>query len=375
MEPFFKDKHYCGSYIGMFESVGRKKTLLIASRPLANDGLTKIEMDVVHTCKDQIDFEIACCFGFDNAYGDELRKQKIICHVLPNKKNPVAYMIAIYNLVKKRKYDVVYIHGNSAMMFLEEIPSKIAGVKVITHCHNTRSDFPAIHYIMKPVFNCFVDTKIGCSSFASKWAYCGKGIITIPNGIESKKFEYNKYMRHIKRTELEWDNKKIVGHIGRFNKQKNHMKLIGIFDEMHKIDKNVRLLLIGDGELRDDIEKEVSIRGLENVVTILDYTNRPQDYMQAMDIMIMPSLFEGLCLVAVEAQANGLPVLIDCFFPPETRATEQAVAVDLSLPDEAWAKEGLNLINKGRKNVADQIKEKKMEQSDMMESIREILTA
>lgn len=353
--------------------MGLRKILLIASRPLANDGLTKIEMDVLRTNKDWYEFEVACCFGFDNIYGDELKKRSISCHTLPNKKSPISYMKAIYKLVRNKKYDAVYIHGNSAMMFLEAIPSKVAGTKVITHCHNTKSNYPLIHYIMKPIFNLFVDKKIGCSSLASKWAYCGKNIITIPNGIETKKFEFDETVRKEIRNELEWNDKKIIGHIGRFNRQKNHSKLIGIFSEMNKMDKNTRLLLIGDGELRSKIEKEISIKGLDKSVKILGFTDRPQDYMQAMDIMIMPSLFEGLCLVAVEAQANGLPVLIDCFFSPETSVTEQAEAIDLSLPNVDWARKGIELIDKGRIDVSDQVREKKMDQKDMMESIREVL--
>ena len=93
-----------------------------------------------------------------------------------------------------------------------------------------------------------------------------------------------------------------------------------------------------------------------------------------MDVMIMPSLHEGLCLVAVEAQANGLPVLIDGFFSPETSVTDQAKKIDLSLSDLEWARYGIQLVGKGRKNVADQIRNKKMDQSDMLEAIRKVLT-
>ena len=97
-----------------------KRILLIASRALANDGLTKIEMDVIKYNKGIIDFEVACGFGFDNLYGDQLHKQQIKCHSLPQKKKAFEYMRAIYKLVKKEKYDAIYIHGNSAMMFMEQ---------------------------------------------------------------------------------------------------------------------------------------------------------------------------------------------------------------------------------------------------------------
>lgn len=352
----------------------KKRILLISSRPLANDGLTKIEMDVIFAFANSIDFEVGCCFGFENDIGERLISNNIPCHKFPNKEKPFAYMSAIRKLVKKERYDAVYIHGNSAMMFLEAIPAKNAGTKVITHCHNTKSNYPFLHYMIKPVFNMFVDKKIGCSVLASKWAYCGKNIITIPNGIEIDKFAFNGEKRKKVKEALGWEDKKIVGHIGRFNKQKNHFKLVGIFDEMHKLDEDMRLLLVGDGELRDDIKAEIEARGLEKYTRIISFTNRPQDYMQAMDVMILPSLFEGLCLVAVEAQANGLPVLIDSFFSPETSVTEQATEINLFLSDLEWARYGIQLMEKGRKNVTDQIRNKKMDQRDMLEAIRKVLT-
>ena len=350
-----------------------KRILLIASRPLAHDGLTKIEMDVIRAFRNLILFEVACGWGFENTYGEELKSYNVSCHKLPDKKRTFSYMLAINKLVKKKKYDAVYIHGNSAMMFLEAIPSKIAGTEVITHCHNTGSEYPLVHYLMKPVFNIFVDKKIGCSSLASRWAYCGRGIITIPNGIDIEKFKYDETIRESIRTDLGWSDKKIVGHIGRFSRQKNHSKLIGIFDEMHKMDDAVRLLLIGDGELNDIIKREISDRKLDDFVFILKYTDVTQNYMQAMDLMIVPSLFEGLCLVAVEAQANGIPVLIDTFFSPETSVTEQAKSIDLALSDAEWAKEGLDMMKKGRQNVTQQLRNKRMDQSNMMESILRVL--
>ena len=99
----------------------KKKVLLLASRQLANDGLTKIEMDVIFQRWENIDFEVACCFGFNNKYGQRLKDFGIPCHVIPNKRKIFKYMIGIKKLVKKNRYDVVYIHGNSAMMFLCKI--------------------------------------------------------------------------------------------------------------------------------------------------------------------------------------------------------------------------------------------------------------
>lgn len=351
----------------------KKKILLIASRPLANDGLTKIEMDIIRFNKDVIQFEIACGFGFDNEYGTELRKSGIPCLILPEKKNVYKYMSEIKHLVETGDYDSVYIHGNSAMMFLEAFPSKLAETRVITHCHNTKSNYPWIHYIIKPFFNMSVDEKIGCSTLASRWAYCGKHINTIANGVDIDSFRFDKNKREDIRNMLEWTQNIIVGHVGRFNRQKNHKKLIDIFSKMYKKDNNCRLLLIGDGELRLEMEEKIKELGLKDAVHIVEHTRRPQDYMQAMDIMIMPSLFEGLCLAAVEAQANSLPVLIDNFFSPETLATDMSGNLNLKASDEKWAKTAFEMIKSGRKDVSEQLKEKNMGYQDMMIKIQKVL--
>ncbi len=218
-----------------------------------------------------------------------------------------------------------------------------------------------------------VDVKIGCSRMATDFAYMGKRKKTIINGIDVGKFTFDGQIRNKMRIKLGWNDKKIVGHIGRFTRQKNHLRLIGIFDKMREMDENVRLLLIGEGELLDDIKNEIALRRIEEYVIIQGFTERPQDYMQTMDIMIMPSLYEGLCLVALEAQANGLPLLLDNEFAPETFVTDQVAALKLKDDDKIWATQALKMINKGREDIDNYDLIKKMDKKIMMRKIHRIL--
>lgn len=351
----------------------KKKIFMIATTPLNNDGLTKIEMDVILYCQDYIIFDLACGYELSHIYAEKLQALGVCFYKLPDKKKILSYMFAIQNLVKRKKYSTVYIHGNSAMMFLETIPSKLGGAKTITHCHNTKSNFPLFHYMLKPFFNAAADVKIGCSIFATKWAYMGKRIITIPNGVDLMRFCYDEEKSREVRKKLGWETEKIVGHIGRMNKQKNHKKLISVFHRMHGIDDSVRLLLIGNGELKEDIATQIEVLGISDLVKIINNTDRPQDYMQAMDIMVLPSLFEGLCLVAIEAQANGLPVLLDDLFSPETRVSDLAFSLKLTESDEIWAKKTLEIMKAGRHDVMDQIRANKMEYHVMMDRIKKVL--
>lgn len=351
----------------------KKKILMIATTPLNNDGLTKIEIDVILYCRDCIVFDLACGYELSNIYAKKLQQLGICFYKLPDKKKILSYMYAIRNLVRKKNYSTVYVHGNSAMMFLETMPSKLGGAKTVTHCHNTKSDFPLIHYMLKPFFNSVADLKIGCSMFATKWAYMGKRIITIPNGVDLTRFRYDEEKSKEIRKKLGWETQKIVGHIGRMNKQKNHKKLISVFHKMHEMDDSVRLLLIGNGDLKEDIIEQIKTLGIADCVKIINSTDRPQDYMQAMDIMVLPSLFEGLCLVAVEAQANSLPVLLDTVFSPETSASDLAFSLDLKDSDEIWAKKIFVIMKGGRRDVTAQIRENKMEYHVMMDRIKRAL--
>lgn len=351
-----------------------KKVLLLTTTPLKNDGLTKIEMDILEYNKKVIQFDVASSFSFENEFGEKLKKEKFKLKILSSKKSVFAYMHSIYKLIKKEKYDVVYIHGNSAMMLMEALPVKLAGKsKIITHCHNTKSDFPVMHYFFKFFFNCIVDEKIACSSLAAKWAYCGKNITVILNGVDVEKFKFNEEIRKNKRIELGWNDKYIIGHIGRFNKQKNHVKLIDIFLEILKTNKSARLLLVGDGELEEEIKEKVLRNEIQDYVCFLGTTDRVQDYMQAMDIIVLPSKFEGLCIVAIEAQANGLPVILSDKFSVETLATKNVLTLPLKENEKYWADIINTKVYKGRFDNFKILIDGKYNAKIMMDEIQKVL--
>ena len=186
---------------------------MLATTPFMNDGLTKIEMDVYEYNKSHIEFEFASSFGFDNEYGSRLKSEGVKCRLLKKKKNVVMYMLSIMKLIRQQKYDAVYIHGNSAMMFIETLPTRLGGCKeIITHCHNTSTKFPVFHYLFKPIFNLLVDKKIACSKLAAKWAYFGKNQYVILNGIQKEKFCFstNSAMMMKKKLYVEGKRKRVL---------------------------------------------------------------------------------------------------------------------------------------------------------------------
>lgn len=352
----------------------KKKVLILGTCPLANDGITKIEMDICRQFHDDFDFEFALGFSFDNKYGRELQSLGVRLHELEPKGHVLKYMKSIESQVRSNGYDVVYIHGNSAMMYVEARPARRGGAgRVIAHCHNTNTKHPFFHRCFKPFFNRILDLKIGCSAMAAEWAFSGKNIVVIPNGIDTKRMTFDPDARSEKRRELNVGDKILVGHIGRFIEQKNHDKVISVFSAFHQANENSHLLLIGSGQEKERIAEKVCDEGLSDDVTFIGYTDTPEAYISAMDVMLMPSLYEGFGLVAAEAQANGLPIVISDKFPVEAVIIPDGVTVkDLTDGDEKWSKALLEAVARGR-YVPDRDSLAKMDWQEMMDSIRKVL--
>ena len=321
-----------------------------------------------------IDFTVACGFEYGEYYVDFFKKNKIKYLELSSKKNVLKYMISIYKLVKRGNYNKVYIHGNSSMMILEALPNKLCGINVITHCHNTSSGKKTFIYkVLKPFFNLCVDCKIGCSNKAAKWAYNNKNVTVVLNGVDVDRFKYNPQKRREVRKLLGVEGKKLVGHIGTFNRQKNHLKLIGVFEELLKLYPDSSLLLIGDGELKRSVIQCIKDKEISDKVIFLDYISNPEDYLQAMDIVIMPSLFEGFCLVALEAQVSGLPVLVSDALPEEAVLTDNSKVLSLNASNQLWAESALKLMKNKREDNSRCFKVKGLEYDSMLEKISKIL--
>lgn len=351
-----------------------KKILLLATTPFLNDGLTKIEMDVFGYNKDIFQFSVASAFGFANQFGKEFAANGVPCYELKPKKHVFQYMRSIYRLVSKNEFDTVYIHGNSAMMFLEALPVWFSGkCKIVTHCHSTNSKYPVLHKLFKPFLNSIVTNKIACSKEAADWAYSGDNIKIILNGVDLAKFAYDSAKREQMRNSLGLDNKFVVGHVGRFEPEKNHAFLIRFFELLQKQIPEARLLLIGSGSVEDNIKAQVMTRGLSEKVLFLGDTNRVSDYLQAMDLFVFPSLYEGFPLTVIEAQANGVQALVSDAVTEEVMRTGCARPVSLKSPIEDWVKIAVSCRFTKRCETQAVLKDEGFDLKRMMSNIQKVL--
>lgn len=251
-----------------------------------------------------------------------------------------SYLLYVWKLMKKERYDVVHIHGNSSTMFAEAFIAKLNSVDtVLVHAHNTKTAHPVINWLFRPLMVMTADKLLACSKAAGEWLYNGKEYICLNNAIDIHKFAFDDKKRAEMRKKLKINEEILIGHIGRFSMQKNHLFLIDAFAELHKKHPNSRLLLIGDGVLFDTVKEKVDSFNLTDYVIFVGRQADVSDYYNAMDVFVFPSLYEGLGIVLLEAQANGLPVLASDAITAEAKCTPRMFTFSLEKTPKEWAAE------------------------------------
>ena len=282
-----------------------------------------------------------------------------------HQKRPLLYCIKLYKLIKKEKYDIVHAHGSSSMLFLQLFTAKLAGAKVrIAHSRNTQSDFGILNSIFKPIFKCSYNVAFACGKEAGEWLFGKKTKFTIiPNGKDSKMFEFDKKTREQIRKEYNLTNKIVIGHIGNFNYQKNHEYLIDIMNELVKNNSNYYLILAGNGEKLNIIKNKVEEFGLSSNVLFLGQipVEKVAKWLNAMDLMVFPSRFEGFPNVLIEWQMNGLPCLISDSITQSVKITDLVQFASINDNPEKWSiiinNMELKDREKNKKELLKQIKE------------------
>lgn len=252
-----------------------------------------------------------------NVVSDEIKKpveeKGMRIFELPFRKdNTIKYFWELFQIIKKGKYDIVHAHGNSCTLAIELLAAKIGGCKVrIAHSHNTTCEHIKMHMLLRPIFEMVCNGRFACGSEAGKWLFKKKPFVVIKNGVNIELYKNNFEVRDALRKKLQLStNEILLGHIGVFNYQKNHEFLIEVFEKLCQYQENWRLICIGDGENRNKIETLVKEKKLTNKIWFTGNVNNIPDYLQAIDCLLLPSRYEGLPFVLVEAQAAGLTCLV-----------------------------------------------------------------
>lgn len=234
----------------------------------------------------------------------------------------------------------------------------------IIHAHNSWSMGGGISRLFRHRINSwrlrfYVTDYWACSNLAGNWSYPNdivkkRLIKVIPNAVDIEKFSVKNEVRQRIRKSLNAEEKIIFGHVGRFHFQKNHLFLIDIFDKIHRINNNSVLVLIGSGEDENKVKQKIEEYGIEDAVQFLGTRKDIEELYQAMDVFLLPSLFEGLPVVMIEAQAAGLPCFVADTITKESDISGNVKFYPLSLEPEQWAKNIMHeLAGFMRKNMSD----------------------
>ena len=263
-----------------------------------------------------------------------------------------------------KEYRIIHSHM-SELGYYDFSEAERAGIPIrICHAHNRpygidlKTPFRWYYKrrIMPHITHMFM-----CGEESGEWLFGKKNkdkFIQLNNAIDAEKYTYNCVKRQeIRETFGISENQIVVGHVGRFDPQKNHKFIIDIFAEVQKQDKNAVLLLVGDDKsaIGKEIHQKVEQLGLQNVI-FTGVRSDVSDLMQAMDVFLFPSLFEGLSVASVEAQAAGLPVLISDGVPIECKKTNLVRQINLKSGATVWAEAVINAAKIQRKNTFEEIK-------------------
>ncbi len=256
-------------------------------------------------------------------------------------RNPMQYRHDLEE-VMSQGYDVIHINKNSAANIVPfVIAKKCTGAAVAAHSHNTNPSVGKIselmHYLHRDRLYELSDVHLACSDAAGKWMYGSRDFEFIPNGIDVGKFRFDERIRTEYRQKLGLGDAFTLINVGRFFPQKNQLRLVDIFSEVVKKRPDSKLILVGSGDLEDEIRKRVSKYSLQDKVIFTGNRKDVNALLMAADCFVMTSVYEGLPLSLIEAQASGLSVFITENIPGEAFITDDVHSISLEDTDTVIA--------------------------------------
>ncbi len=262
-------------------------------------------------------------------------------------------------LKENPQYKIIHVHVSTIGYICFKVAKRM-GIQVrIAHAHNNSSvrDIKYIpRAILRKLFVISATDFFACSSEAGEYFFKNKNYNVLKNAIDTNEFSFNEEFRKNIRNELGLEKNFVIGHVGRLHAQKNHIFLLEIFNKLKLKKKNAKLILIGTGPLETEIKKKVKKLNLENDVIFLGNISNVNELYQAMDVFVLPSLFEGLGIVAIEAQAAGLPVVTSTGVAKDAIVTSNIVQISLDAPIEEWVNTICEIKVNDKNLVIDNIK-------------------
>ena len=351
-------------------------------------GGTEVYMiNVIKNLHDQFHFDVLSFSSEEMA--NKQNYQKLVdlgCNVYLNgKKHRILSLLnqMLFFVKHKGEYDMIHINTTSKKLGLIAYMASVYGGidKIIYHSHmggNCEEKHDLKEKIGDYLAKTYANTFVACSNVAAEYMFgehfCKKNHVTIlKNSIDVEKFAFNIKERQQIRKILGLENNFVILNVGRFATQKNHERLVEIFADIYNKNNNARLILVGeDNGLKSKIKKKISKLNLNNAVKILKPSGNISGLMQASDVFVLTSFHEGLPIVAVEAQASGLPVVLSSCISAETNITGNCRFINLDAPNRVWAKNILQFKDFVREDCRDNLYENGFDNNSAMQEIKKL---
>ena len=319
-----------------------KNILFVFTVPLDYNGIVTSSVELI----EKIDKKSFSLFAVSSVRSEPSVKKRLEdagCKVIKleyRNRRPLKYYADLKRVVRENGIDVVHAMGNSATLAVEMLAAKRAGVPLrISHSRNTDCKHKFIDKLLRPLFYGACNRRLACGEEAGRWLFGKKPFTVIKNGKEYEKYAFSKEYRAEYRQAFGCGEKTLlVGHVGAFNDQKNHGFIVDVAREMKKRSDEFKFVLIGDGKMKNDIENAFLESGLSDNVVFTGNIKNVNEVLSACDVMILPSLYEGLPGVAVEWQINGLPCLISEKVTKECAISDNVKFLPIDDPS-VWAEE------------------------------------
>lgn len=337
-----------------------------------------VEKFIVNFCEKITDKDIKFDFIVTDkrcALENKIRKMNSKIYYVTEKhyKNPIKFRKQIGKYMQNEKYDAIWVNDCSLNSFhYIKIAKKMGIPKRIIHSHNSKNMDTsikgtikyAIHLINKHKVKKYATHYWACSDLAADFFYLPQirqSVTIINNAIDTQKFKFNSNTREKIRKKLKIEDEYVLGNVGRLHFQKNQIYLLEIFMEYLKYNSKSKLILIGEGQERKKIEEFIKNNKLKDNVILLGICDNVNEIMQAMDLFLLPSLFEGLPIVGIEAQCSGLPCIFSENITKDVKILEETYFMKIKERDKkAWVEKVKKIQNK---KINRELAERKIKES------------
>lgn len=343
-----------------------KRLLCIIS--CMNTGGAETFLMKIYRSLDRVKYQMDFCVNTLNPcyYKKEIEELGGHIYCIPSKSSSLSsFTEELSKIVSEKNYKYVLRITSNCMGFYDLKVAKKAGASVCVARSSNSSDGGGVktliaHRFGRLMYRKYVDVALAPSDVAAIYTFGknsirDKKVIILNNGLDTELYSFKQPIRVKYRCKLGIENSFVVGHIGRFTRQKNHVFLIDIFAQIKQKKENAVLLLIGQGELENEIRNKINEVGLENNVKFLGIRKDIPALLSAMDVFVFPSLYEGMPNTVIEAQASGLPCVIADTITREAAITEIVKFLPLSSQPETWAEVALNISKMERKDTREEI--------------------